>query len=116
MRISVVLPAPFSPSKAWISPGRKVKSTWLLANTVLKRLLTPRIATTGSRSLVISSHQHIVSRFQDTTPWTIHLGYMKGQGKVCGFVAGASPPSLQQTPYRGSHPLSQPGYELPLEL
>src|SRR5688500_14777272 len=78
MRIRVVLPAPFSPSKAWISPGRKLKSTRSLANTVPKRLVIPRIATTGSRSLVISSNQYNACGFQDGTPSALHLGHTDG--------------------------------------
>ena len=41
MFISVVLPAPFSPSRACISPGADVRSTWSLATTPGNRLVTP---------------------------------------------------------------------------
>src|SRR5512138_488340 len=44
--INVLLPAPFSPSKAWISPARNSKSTWSLASTPGKRLTIPLISTT----------------------------------------------------------------------
>src|SRR4051812_44536365 len=40
--ISVDLPAPFSPSSAWISPERSVKSTSCNARTAPKLLLIPR--------------------------------------------------------------------------
>src|SRR6478736_5366919 len=41
MFMSVDLPAPFSPSSAWTSPGRTSKSTWSLARTPGKDLTTP---------------------------------------------------------------------------
>src|SRR5579859_4589862 len=41
MFISVVLPAPFSPSRARISPWLRVRSMWSLASTPGKRLVTP---------------------------------------------------------------------------
>src|SRR4029434_9983255 len=44
MCISVVFPAPFSPSSAWISPAASWKSTWSLAVTPGKRLVIPRIS------------------------------------------------------------------------
>src|SRR5690606_5370338 len=40
----VLLPAPFSPSSAWISPARTSKFTLLLASTPGKRLVMPRIS------------------------------------------------------------------------
>ena len=40
--ISVDLPAPFSPSSAWISPARRVKSTSCSARSGPKLLLSPR--------------------------------------------------------------------------
>src|SRR3954470_5453970 len=40
--ISVDLPAPFSPSSAWTSPARSVKSTSCNARTAPKLLLIPR--------------------------------------------------------------------------
>src|SRR5579884_2286690 len=45
MLMSVVLPAPFSPSSAWISPQRASKFTAWLATTPGKTLSTPSIAT-----------------------------------------------------------------------
>src|SRR5829696_7420199 len=48
MFISVVLPAPFSPSRAWISPGRTSRSIRSLATTPGYRLLIPRISSAGA--------------------------------------------------------------------
>src|SRR3954471_22612423 len=42
MLIRVDLPAPFSPSRAWISPGSTVRSMWSLATRSPKRLVMPR--------------------------------------------------------------------------
>src|SRR6478735_3101337 len=47
---SVLLPAPFSPSRAWTSPTRASKSTWSFASTPGKRFVMPRIVTAGSPS------------------------------------------------------------------
>src|SRR5215212_11892289 len=44
---SVVLPAPFSPRSAWTSPRAASKSTWSLATTAGKRLVTPRNSIAG---------------------------------------------------------------------
>src|SRR5947208_3372718 len=52
---SVDLPAPFSPSRAWTSPGRASKSTWSLASTPGKRLVIPRMATAGTCPAVTTS-------------------------------------------------------------
>jgi len=46
IRISVVLPAPFSPNRQWISPLRTVKLTPSLAMTPGKRLTIPRSSIT----------------------------------------------------------------------
>src|SRR5918993_4491613 len=43
----VVLPAPFSPRTAWISPGQRSSEMRSLAMTASKRLLMPRISTRG---------------------------------------------------------------------
>src|SRR4051794_22784203 len=48
--INVDLPAPFSPSNAWISPVRSVSDTSWRACVEPKRLLTPRVARIGGRS------------------------------------------------------------------
>src|SRR5690606_14356290 len=47
--INVLLPAPFSPSSAWISPARTSKLTSLLARTPGKRLVMPRISRVWTR-------------------------------------------------------------------
>lgn len=46
--MSVDLPAPFSPHKAWISPGCSANSTLRRAKMPEKRLVTPRSVRTGS--------------------------------------------------------------------
>src|SRR6516165_11901858 len=47
--ISVVLPAPFSPSRARISPGWMTRSMWSLATRLPKRFVMPRSSSfTGS--------------------------------------------------------------------
>src|SRR5215208_1580562 len=51
MFIRVDLPAPFSPSKAWISPRRTANSMPLLATTPGNRLTIPRISTAGAAPL-----------------------------------------------------------------
>src|SRR6187431_1309653 len=45
--MSVDLPAPFSPHKAWTSPGRRSKSTPRSARTCPKRFTSPRASSTG---------------------------------------------------------------------
>src|ERR671933_2460518 len=45
---SVLLPAPFSPSRACTSPAAASKSTWSLATTPGNRLVIPRIDTAGT--------------------------------------------------------------------
>src|SRR5947207_11224400 len=46
--MSVVLPAPFSPSRAWISPGRTLRSMPLFATTPGYRFVMPRISSAGA--------------------------------------------------------------------
>src|SRR5688500_1412688 len=50
MRIRVVLPAPFSPSRACTSPRRIVRSTPSFATRCPKRLVIPRSSTSSSGS------------------------------------------------------------------
>src|SRR4051812_6073342 len=50
MFINVVLPAPFSPRTAWISPGQRSSEMRLLAKTGPNRLVMSRISTMGRRS------------------------------------------------------------------
>src|SRR5690348_15818994 len=40
--MSVLLPAPFSPRSAWISPGSTTRSMWSLATSEPNRLVIPR--------------------------------------------------------------------------
>src|SRR5918993_784743 len=59
MFIRVDFPAPFSPSRAWISPRRTANSMPLLATTPGNRLTIPRISTAGaaplpSRTVIVS--------------------------------------------------------------
>src|SRR6266566_9470875 len=51
MFISVDLPAPFSPTSAWISPARTSRSTWSLATTPGKAFVMPRSST--ARAVVV---------------------------------------------------------------
>src|SRR3954470_16270277 len=48
--IRVLLPAPFSPSRAWTSPGRTSKSTSSRATTPGKTLRMPCISSTGTEA------------------------------------------------------------------
>ena len=48
--VSVDLPAPFSPTSAWISPASSVKSTSLIAGTPRYSLVTLRISMSGAIS------------------------------------------------------------------
>src|SRR5918999_2881462 len=50
MFMSVDLPAPFSPRRAWISPGRTPRSMWSLASTPGYRFVTPLISSAGTCS------------------------------------------------------------------
>ena len=50
MRMSVLLPAPFSPSSVCTSPARTSKSTRSLATTPGNRFVMPRISSNGSAS------------------------------------------------------------------
>src|SRR3989442_11885251 len=47
MFIRVLFPAPFSPSRAWISPDSSSKSTWSFATTPGNALTIPLAATAG---------------------------------------------------------------------
>ena len=54
MFIRVVLPAPFSPSSAWISPGRTSRSIASLATTPGYRFVIPRISSAGARTISVT--------------------------------------------------------------
>jgi hypothetical protein len=49
--MSVLLPAPFSPTRPWISPGARSSETSSLASTGPKRRVTWRIETAGGAAL-----------------------------------------------------------------
>src|SRR5215211_4465525 len=55
MFIRVDLPAPFSPRRAWISPGRTSRSMWSLARTPGNRLVMPRISRAGGVTVAAGS-------------------------------------------------------------
>ncbi len=46
--IRVLLPAPFSPSSAWISPRRRSRSMWSFATSAPNRLVMPRSSSARS--------------------------------------------------------------------
>src|SRR5436190_14562130 len=48
MRMAVDLPAPFSPTMAWIVPGSTLMLTWSLARTAPKRFVILRSSNTES--------------------------------------------------------------------
>src|ERR1700753_1970564 len=59
--ISVLFPAPFSPTRPWISPGRSAKSTPRSASTPPKVLLIPFSSRSGERpSGTTGSDQEVV--------------------------------------------------------
>ncbi len=45
--MAVDLPAPFSPTRAWIVPGSTLRLTWSLATTSPKRFVIPRNSIIG---------------------------------------------------------------------
>ena len=51
MRMSVLLPAPFSPTRPWISPGARSSETSSLASTGPKRRVMCRSETAGGVAL-----------------------------------------------------------------
>src|SRR3990170_6129336 len=51
MRMAVVLPAPFSPRRAWTSPPRTSKSIASLATRSPNRLVIPRSSSAGALSV-----------------------------------------------------------------
>src|SRR5215475_6466517 len=57
MFIRVVLPAPFSPSRARISPGSTVRSIWSLATRLPNRLVMP-VSSSFTRSLLLPHSGH----------------------------------------------------------
>src|SRR6185369_16203094 len=53
MFISVVLPAPFSPSRPSTSPAWSVRSTWSAARTAPKLLQMPRMARSSAPGMIL---------------------------------------------------------------
>src|SRR5688572_28876719 len=51
--MSVDLPAPFSPTRAWISPGRRSNETSSSARTPGKVFVMPRISSRGAESAAL---------------------------------------------------------------
>src|SRR5712691_3970667 len=75
--ISVVLPAPFGPMIAWVSPSSTSRSTWSLASSAPKLLVRPRtsskllfiLAEEQSREAALEEeHRHHQQRAQDQLP------------------------------------------------
>src|SRR3954468_5530513 len=87
MFISVVLPAPFSPTMPWIEPRRTVRSTSLLARTAPNRLAIPRSVTAGAPSVTAFALFRRV------------VGDLDGAGDDCG------PRRLDARQHRGSDEL-----------
>ena len=53
--MSVDFPAPFSPSSAWISPGRTSRSIPSLATTPGYRFVMPRISSAGAVTIWVTA-------------------------------------------------------------
>src|SRR3954454_20366646 len=88
--ISVDLPAPFSPSSAWISPARSVKSTSCNARTAPKLLLIPRTSSregAGSGLFSITTSLPPASAYAaDTQPIRSRSGFEGGAPDHGGAV------------------------------
>src|SRR3990172_11604050 len=96
MCMSVVLPAPFSPSRAWTSPARTSRLTRSLAWTPGNALLIPETVRRGGRAETVSSPGDILggSSVNNTTPSEEATGmpsqlrrYTINRGKLGDFVA-----------------------------
>src|ERR1700678_3442882 len=59
--MSVDLPAPFSPTRAWISPGMIVRSTPSNASVLRKRFVRPLILIAGSASVSMAVRLDVLS-------------------------------------------------------
>src|SRR6185503_15002283 len=88
MFISVVLPAPFSPSSAWISPGRTSRSMPSLATTPGYRFTIPRISRARGGAFSVTSQAPNLSR---------SVGISAGAG-VCDARPGVVLPSVSWGP------------------
>src|SRR5215208_1597346 len=94
--MSVDLPAPFSPTSAWISPGRTVRSTPSRATTPPNRLRSP--ATARSASLPTFAGSDMLGqelRWQLVGPPVVGLvGLRHPDRLVGGHILGAPPEAL----------------------
>src|SRR3990170_7089308 len=92
--MSVLLPAPFSPRRAWISPTRRSKSTPSLATTPGKRLTIPRISTASGGAATLAGAV-IASVLEGKSP---RRPGRRGLSSSIDQLAGSSPliPSTNQ--------------------
>src|SRR5438270_900790 len=97
--MSVLLPAPFSPTRAWTCPRSRVKSTSFRAVTPAKVLVIPRIRSSGSVG-IIEEFQGVAgvekSVFQEDAvrhapPGQVALEGVEGQGAEAGVRLDAGP-------------------------
>src|SRR2546421_10750327 len=84
MFISVDLPAPFSPSSAWTSPGKRSKSIPSLATTPGKRFVIDRSSRIGPS--FIRSHSMAAREGQtgEPAPLTVPTLLLRGRGDLPG--------------------------------
>src|SRR5262249_56058856 len=73
MRISVDLPAPFSPTTAWISPNATSKSTPASATVAPNRLLTPSALTAGRVIASTRNECHLHLRVGELAAFDDHV-------------------------------------------
>src|SRR5271169_1896866 len=66
--MSVDLPAPFSPTRAWISPGIIVRSTPSKASVLRKRFVRPLISIAGSASVAMAVRLDVLSSGVQAAP------------------------------------------------
>ena len=98
--ISVDLPAPFSPISAWISPLRRVKSTWSSALTPGKVMVMPRMV----RTTLFSIGPHVLSLLIMELKRFIQIVFMpscRPENGERGRGHAAAPRSVRTTPFSG---------------
>src|SRR5262249_61993003 len=66
--MSVVLPAPFSPTRAWIEPGRTVSDTWSLATRRPNVLVTSISSTAGGEAPEVGSWTGLTGLLSPVAP------------------------------------------------
>src|SRR5689334_11026299 len=98
MFIRVDLPAPFSPSRAWISPLATTRSIPSLATTPGKRLTMPRIATAGGALWLIER-----PFWSSLTPYPLAHCDGRGASASSGVVGRTA-----LTAHRPTRPLEPP--------